>query len=635
MLSEKEKLILKIIKLFPLFLIITFATISSYIFFTEHDKHYIKETNALKEKFIYTEKLRIKNEVERIYEYISFHKENSEDELKKLIKNQVQEAHSMMSGIYETYKTKKSKDEIIEIIKASLQKMRYIDGRGYFYIYDMKGTNIFHPILKFLEGRSLWGYKDITGRLIIQNGIKILKEKKESFDEWYWEEPITKIVKRKIGYHKMFEPYNIFIGSGEYVEDFEEELKKTILEYIGKIKYIDNQGITILDMSGKVLTHINKDLIGKNIINLKNEKQFSIYKEIISLSKTQSGYLSYDDSTPLNKTQFKNKISYITALENWNWIIFTSFYKDSVDKQMEDRLVSLEKDDKQTVTVFIILAIVLTFLMLLISYRITKILEKNFLEYREKIFEKIQENREKDNILAQQSKMAAMGEMIANIAHQWKQPLSVISTAVTGLKFEKEMEILKDEDFDRGLNSIYNSVMHLSSTIDDFRNFFNPNKEKKVFDLKNIVEKTSKLISSQFDIYDIYFVTNIQSVKIFGQENELVQVMINLLNNAKDALKDKEGKRLILIDIYEKNKKAFIIIKDTAGGIDLDDINTIFNAYFTTKGEKGTGIGLYMSKNIIEKSFDSTIEVENSTFIYEEEEFKGAKFTITFSSVED
>lgn len=378
MLSEKEKSILKIIKLFPLFLIITFSIICSYIFFIEHNKHYVKETNALKEKFIYTEKTKIKNEVERIYEYISFHKSNSENELKELIKNQVEEAHFMMSGIYETYKNEKSKDEIIKIIKASLNKMRYLDGRGYFYIYDLKGNNIFHPILKFLEGKSLWEYRDITGKLIIQNGIKILKEKKETFDEWYWEEPTTKKVKRKIGFHKMFEPYNIFIGSGEYIEDFEEELKDKILEYIGKIKYIDNQGITIINQIGTILTHTNKDLIGKNVFNLKNSKDFSIYKEIIALSKTQSGYLSYEDTSLINKTEFINKISYIKALENWNWIIFSSFYKDSVNKQIQDRVENLEKDDKQTVTSFIVLAIILTLLMLLISYRITKILEKTF-----------------------------------------------------------------------------------------------------------------------------------------------------------------------------------------------------------------------------------------------------------------
>ncbi len=634
MLSTKEKLILKIIKLFPLFLIITFVIIYSYIFFIEHNRYYIKETNNLKEKFIYTEKLRIKNEVERIYEYINFHKINSESELKQLIKNQVEEAHSMISGIYETYKNKKSKDEVLEIVKAALNKMRYFNGRGYFYVYDMKANNIFHPMPKF-NGKNLWEYKDITGNLVVQAGIKELREKKEIFNEWYWEEPITKVVKKKIGYHKMFEPYDIFIGSGEYIDNFKEELKKKILGYIEKIKYIDEQGITILDSSGTIITHINKDLIGKNIINLKNKKEFSIYKEMIELAKTQSGYLNYEDSTSLNRTEFIDKISYIKALKKWNWIILTSFYKDSLDKQMQTRIENLEKDDQETVMSFILLAVLLTLFMLLISHKVTKFLEKNFLENREKLFEKIEENREKDNILAQQSKMAAMGEMIANIAHQWKQPLSVISTAVTGLKFEKDMGLLKDDDFDRRLDSIYNSVLHLSKTIDDFRNFFNPNKEKKLFDLKDIVERTSQLISSQFDIYDIYLVKNIQNVKIFGQENELVQVMINLLNNAKDALKNKKGKKLIFINIYKENNKVFIVIKDTAGGIPLEIINNIFNAYFTTKGEKGTGIGLYMSKSIIEKSFKATIEVENTTFTYDKEKFTGAQFTITFTCEED
>lgn len=196
MLSKKEKYIIRIIRFFPLFLIFAIAIIGMYLFLVEHEKHYHKEITNIKTKFINQEKQRIKNVVNRVYEYIQFHKQNSEERLKKLIKYQVYEAHAVMQGLYNEYKNKKSKKEIIHMMKAALEQMRFLDGRGYFYIYDMQGNNIFHPILKSLEGHSLWNYKDITGKLIVQEGIKALKSKNETYDEWYWQEPNSKKIKK-------------------------------------------------------------------------------------------------------------------------------------------------------------------------------------------------------------------------------------------------------------------------------------------------------------------------------------------------------------------------------------------------------------------------------------------------------
>jgi len=224
--------------------------------------------------------------------------------------------------------------------------------------------------------------------------------------------------------------------------------------------------------------------------------------------------------------------------------------------------------------------------------------------------------------------------MIGNITHQWRQPLSVISTAVTGLKFEKEMDILKDENFYRGMDSIHNSVMHLSKTIDDFRNFFKPNKDKINFNLKDVVEKTLKLLSSQFDINNIYFIKNCENIKIHGAENELVQVLINIINNSKDALKNTDNKRLIFIDVFKQDNKVILLIKDTAGGINKSIINKVFEPYFTTKKDKGTGIGLYMSKQIIVDSLNGEIAVSNETFVHENIQYKGACFKLTFDLVD-
>ncbi|RYA22732.1 histidine kinase [Malaciobacter halophilus] len=619
MLSKKEKYIIRIIRFFPFFLIFAIAIIGMYLFLVEHERHYYKEITNLKSKFINREKQRIKNEVNRVYEYIQFHKQNSENRLKKLIKYQVYEAHSVMQGLYNEYKNQKSKEEIIHMMKAALQEMRFLDGRGYFYIYDMKGNNIFHPIMKSLEGRSLWNYKDITGKSIIQEGIKALKLKNEIYDDWYWEEPKSKKIKRKIGFHKIFEPYNIFVGTGEYTQEYEKELKSYILRYISKIKYLDKKIISVIDYDGILLTSRNK----------KNQKT---YKQLLNIAKSKNhqGFFSYVN----NKDEYEEKITFVKGFDHWQWAIYASFHKDSLKKELDLRLETLEKEDKETIKSFLFLCAVLTIIMLAISFYVIKLLEKSFYEYREKILEEAQKNRQKDTILAQQSKMAAMGEMIANITHQWRQPLSVISTAVTGLKFEKEMDILKDENFYRGMDSIHNSVMHLSKTIDDFRNFFKPNKDKINFNLKDVVEKTLKLLSSQFDINNIYFIKNCENIKIHGAENELVQVLINIINNSKDALKNTDNKRLIFIDIFKQDNKVILLIKDTAGGINKSIINKVFEPYFTTKKDKGTGIGLYMSKQIIADSLNGEIAVSNETFVHENIQYKGACFKLTFDLVD-
>ena len=147
------------------------------------------------------------------------------------------------------------------------------------------------------------------------------------------------------------------------------------------------------------------------------------------------------------------------------------------------------------------------------------------------------EKEEKDKIFFQQSKLAAMGEMLGNIAHQWRQPLSAISTAATGIKLQKEMNCLSDEDFNYAMNIINNSAQNLSSTIDDFKGFFDPNNDKKkYFLLSGMIDKVFNIIGQQFITQDIEIIKNIEDITILSLENELIQVLLNILNNAKDAL---------------------------------------------------------------------------------------------------
>ena len=243
----------------------------------------------------------------------------------------------------------------------------------------------------------------------------------------------------------------------------------------------------------------------------------------------------------------------------------------------------------------------------------------------------VTELKEKERILLQQSKMAAMGEMLENIAHQWRQPLSTISTASTGMIVQKELDALSDHQLITYLNTINNSAQYLSSTIDDFRNFFKPSEHKvSTFKIDETLNKTVQLLDASFSAKEIEVVKDIKEIELLSIENELIQVLINILNNAKDALlKVENHKRLIFINVYQKGNIMFIEIKDNAEGVPENLIDKIFEPYFTTKHKaQGTGIGLYMSSKIVDNHLKGSLQVSNDKYSYEGSDYVGAKFTI-------
>ena len=277
-----------------------------------------------------------------------------------------------------------------------------------------------------------------------------------------------------------------------------------------------------------------------------------------------------------------------------------------------------------------ILAVLIIFTSILILFYRQYLLKKLNSQLNEKIAIEIQKNEEKNRILIQQSRMASMGEMLENIAHQWRQPLSTISVAASGMEVKKEFSTLSDKEFFEAINHIKKSTLYLSNTIDDFRNFFSKKKNTSTININSVVEKALDLMGNTFVQNRIQIIKNIENVEFLSLENELIQVFMNILVNAKDALRyiittDK----YIFIDIYKKDNYLIIDIKDNAGGIKEDIIDKVFEPYFTTKHKfKGTGIGLYMSKLLVERHLNGTLNVKNSEFSHIDKIYMGALFTL-------
>ena len=252
-------------------------------------------------------------------------------------------------------------------------------------------------------------------------------------------------------------------------------------------------------------------------------------------------------------------------------------------------------------------------------------------ELEDRIKKAVAENIKKDQLMSQQSKMAAIGEMMENIAHQWRQPLSLITTGSSGLKIKKELGILEDDFLIETLNAIITSATNLSSTIDDFRDFFKPSREKEIFSLSLCCNKTLELLHSKLKDNDIKIIKNIESINIVAYENELIQVIMSVLNNSKDAFTDRKNEtRLIFIDVSKDDENVLIKIKDNAGCVSDDILQNIFEPYFTTKHKsQGTGIGLYMCEEMITKHMNGKIEALNKKYNYDDIEYKGLETIIT------
>jgi signal transduction histidine kinase/ABC-type nitrate/sulfonate/bicarbonate transport system substrate-binding protein len=277
-----------------------------------------------------------------------------------------------------------------------------------------------------------------------------------------------------------------------------------------------------------------------------------------------------------------------------------------------------------------LLLIIIGFILIFILFYRQYLLKKMNEELNEKIKIEMEKNEEKNRISIQQSRMASMGEMLENIAHQWRQPLSTISVAASGIEIKKELQILNDEDLSDSIRHIKNASQYLSNTIDDFRNFFIKDKIPSNINIRNTINKTIDLISSTFAKEEITLIRNIQNINFTSYENELIQVLMNIFINAKDALANRESEKLIIITIKQVENNLVIKIKDNAGGIKEDIIDKIFEPYFTTKHQfNGTGIGLYMSKLIVEKHLDGEISVQNIDFKFNSKTYNGALFKIT------
>ncbi len=445
-----------------------------------------------------------------------------------------------------------------------------------------------------------------------------------------------------------------------------EKRTKTIVQLINiKDTYKINIYDTLKDLHDKHLNHIQaaeiillgQQLINKNWLEYKNsfynikkenfailfvkniftneEKDKAIFKKHI-ISDIDKKFLTIDhDITKIMKL--------LKTRKNANLYIKNMYLKiNSIDISLSDltmydnKLAIEEKQITQNafekITFYLNIAIISIFIItLLLSLVLLKYIKKSNLyleksvqettkELREintylevKIEKEVTDSRKKDLVIFQQAKLASLGEMLSNIAHQWRQPLGSLMMIIQSFKSKMEMGKLTDTLIKEKVTDALYLADNMSNTLEDFQNFFNPNKDKTHFFISDCISHTLTLSKYLLEQENIKIIIDIKSnTKIYSFYNELSHVILNLISNSKDALKDKKNPKIIKINVKKSNNNIKINLYDNGGGIDKEILPKIFEPYYTTKYKSaGTGIGLYMSKQIIEKHMLGDIKGTN------------------------
>ena len=404
------------------------------------------------------------------------------------------------------------------------------------------------------------------------------------------------------------------------------ELKKLNIDFLNNLTFEQNKSNYIFiyellnpnggDNFARMLVNPNRpDLQNKLISTNEIDTYGKKFRENFLNDINQKGesFTQYSYKKP-NSNEAKYKLSYFKYYQKYNWIISVGVYIDDIEKEITAQRNELQKSIKKQIiqnillfTLFLIIAILLS---ITISNKIYKILKA----YKEQV----EKNEEELKILNK-----SLEEMMSNIAHQWRQPLAEISSNLMFIKLKYDTNQLDKITMERKIKEANNVLEYMSNTIDDFRGFFSDNKEKEELYLKELIKSVISINSTIFNINNIKIKVDIdKNIKINTYSNEYQQVILNILKNAKDILIEKNiQKPFISINAIENQDGISLFIEDNGEGITTKPINKIFEAYFSTKNQnKGTGIGLYMSKMIVEKSLEGKLSVENSKF--------GAKFTI-------
>ena len=588
---DNKRQLKSLIFIFPLITLFLYGLLS-YVFMMYTQKEDAKQDIATyQETLMQIHQTTLEEKLNSLTQFIRYYNTKKVSEVGEDSEFIVKNAISIANNILKRYEYILPKNEIKKLTKEAIASLLLEEGVDYLFILDKDGEIYINTEVKTIS-KDLKEYAKINKESMIKAFDKVTADDKEeeegSHIDYSWNIAVSNKDKHyyKVYYVKKVEKLGWYIGAGEYLRLKKDRFRHDILEYVEANHIFKNGYIFVSDSKNNILFA---------------PKEANITKE--DLKKYRIDGVYHDDKT----------LAYTKYIPEYDWYLTAVKDLKDVKKSIELKKQEYEKNFINNIKTNLYIMFATWFLSIILSIYLSVIISKLLRKYDEQL-------KEANQKLIFQSRQALLGELLPMIAHQWRQPINKIASVIALLRFDDD-ERKDPKKLDKHYQQIEDNIEFMSETIDDFREFYKPKHNVTEVNLKELVEKSINLVDSAIKKKNIKLIKKLENIthKVFV--NEFLQVMINLIKNAVDAL-DEGG--TIEVKLF-KNKQGLIVIEviDNGKGIKKEMLEKIFEPYVTTK--KSMGLGLYMSKIIIEKHMRGELTASNTPD-------GGAKFTITLKA---
>jgi len=620
-----------------------------------------KELKTMEDKSLYSYNDLLKTELNKVISHIEYQRSLLNPRLNQSIKERVYEAHAVATNIFNQYNKIKSVGEIEKIIKDALRPIRFNQGRGYYFAFNLDGIEELFADKPEMEGKDMLVVQGAKGEYVVRDMLDIVKREKEGFYQYTWTRPQKTGHFVKTAYVKLFEPLGWVFGTGEYLEDVEEDIQKEVIHFIEQIRFSKEGYIFAGQWDGISLSGPAK---GKNMLDITDSRGIKIVEQMIRIAKKGSAYIEYV-MPGIEEKRTAPKLSYVVGIPEWQWYIGAGVYIDEIEASIEQK----RREMKEEIIVYLIRTAlglgVLIFFTSLVALYISRKARVNldaFTGFFEKAnFELMEINADKmdfaelENLalsanemvnsckkaeeereilqsqLIEAQKMDSIGRLAGGVAHDFNNMLSVI----LGYSELAICQVESDHPLYRPLTQIHSAAERSANLTRQLLAFARKQPTTpRVIDLNRTVEGMLKILQRLIgEEIDLIWLPDSELWQTKIDPSQIDQIMANLCINARDAIAGVgkviiETKNISFDQRYCAAHAQFIpgdytsiVVSDDGYGMDRETLNKIFEPFFTTKGVgEGTGLGLATVYGIVK---------QNNGFInvYSEQN-KGTSFNI-------
>ncbi|MPQ47638.1 response regulator [Marinifilum sp. N1E240] len=647
---------------FLLFLVLTIAFLVGFgaIWMYSKISDFSQESQNLRSDFIEQQKDILVQKSEECINFIKYQNTQAESRLKNRLKNFVDQSHAVAMHIYKQNKGKASDKEIKRRIKEAITPVRFTEGRGYVFINTLGGKGVLYPFSKENEGASLINFQDVNKNYIVKNEVNLMKYKDHAFTKYENKHFVKNKYNAytKVSYIKKFVPYNWYFGSFAYLDDLQDEIQNEALVRINQISLGEGNYFYVYKTDGTCLLHPDSTSIGRNYKEYKSsQRKKNIEKMLEAAEAEESGFIEYKDP----KKDNSNKISYITSVKDWNWIIGAGIYTSEIDENLAIAKASLTRKVRRYGFQIVGLIIIAIIILYITSKTISVKMNKNFVSFNN-FFKKastqsykinveelhfsefkdlaitinrmidIRTQKEKELQVAREKAEESdrlKSSFLANMSHEIRTPMNAI-IGFSELLQEEDLPFETRQQFFTHIRNSGNSLLNLINDIIDFSKIESGELKisQTLYSLNQLFDElfyTFEKIKSQKgkDYIDLSFSKGLDDEKsiIYTDPLRLKQIITNLVEN---ALKFTE-KGSIHVSYQLSENKLIFAVKDTGIGITPDKQKIIFSRFRQADDSHarrygGTGLGLSISKKLAELLkgemwVESTPDIGSSFFV--------------------